>query len=89
MRRSKAKCPQPERDAEDEKKYQIGKVDRSSTVLGQFDASRQIRLFSSIGRSRTFLPGLKDLRRLATRYDKLAHNYHPAVGPACLISYWL
>jgi putative transposase len=32
---------------------------------------------------------LKDFRRVATRYDKLAQNFLSAVALACLISYWL
>jgi transposase len=32
---------------------------------------------------------LKDYRRLATRYDKLAVNFLSAVSLAAAISYWL
>ncbi len=32
---------------------------------------------------------LKDFRRVATRYDKLAANFLSAVALACLLSYWL
>lgn len=32
---------------------------------------------------------LKDWRRIATRYDKLARNFHAAVTIASIISYWL
>jgi transposase len=32
---------------------------------------------------------LKDFRRIATRYDKLARNYLSAVHLAALIAYWL
>jgi transposase len=31
---------------------------------------------------------LKDFRRIATRYDKLARNYAPAVALATLIAFW-
>lgn len=37
---------------------------------------------------RTFR-GLKDFRRIATRYDKLARNFLAAVHIAALIAYWL
>ncbi|TPW27726.1 IS5 family transposase [Pararhizobium mangrovi] len=32
---------------------------------------------------------LKDWRRIATRYDKLARNFHAAVIIASIVSYWL
>jgi transposase len=32
---------------------------------------------------------LKDFRRIATRYDKLARNFHAAVQLAALVAYWL
>jgi transposase len=32
---------------------------------------------------------LKDFRRVATRYDKLAHNYLSAVALAAAIAFWL
>jgi len=32
---------------------------------------------------------LKDFRRIATRYDRLAHNFHAALCIAAAISYWL
>jgi transposase len=32
---------------------------------------------------------LKDFRRVATRYDKLARNYHSAVALTAAIAFWL
>jgi transposase len=32
---------------------------------------------------------LKDFRRVATRYDKLARNYNSAVALAAAITFWL
>jgi transposase len=32
---------------------------------------------------------LKDFRRIATRYDRLATNFHAAVCIAAVVSYWL
>lgn len=32
---------------------------------------------------------LKDFRRIATRYDRLAKNFHAAICIAAAISYWL
>jgi transposase len=32
---------------------------------------------------------LKDFRRIATRYDRLAINFHAAVCIAAIVSYWL
>jgi transposase len=32
---------------------------------------------------------LKDFRRIATRYDRLAQNFHAAVCIAAIICYWL
>ena len=32
---------------------------------------------------------LKDFRRIATRYDKLAANFFSAVAIAALVAYWL
>ncbi len=32
---------------------------------------------------------LKDFRRIATRYDRLAINFHAAVCIAATVSYWL
>jgi len=32
---------------------------------------------------------LKDFRRIATRYDKLARNFMSAVALATLVAYWL
>ena len=32
---------------------------------------------------------LKDFRRIATRYDKLARNFFAAVQLAALVAYWL
>ena len=31
---------------------------------------------------------LKDLRRIATRYDKLARNYASALALAAVIAFW-
>ena len=31
---------------------------------------------------------LKDFRRIATRYDKLARNYVSAVAPVAVIAFW-
>ena len=32
---------------------------------------------------------IKDFRRIATRYDKLARNYLAAIHLAALVAYWL
>jgi putative transposase len=40
------------------------------------------------GIERTFCR-LKDWRRIATRYDKLAVNFHAAVTIAAIVSSWL
>ena len=40
------------------------------------------------GIERTFCR-LKDWRRVATRYDKLAQNYHATVTLAAILLYWL
>ena len=32
---------------------------------------------------------LKDFRKIATRYDRLAQNFHAAVCIAAIICYWL
>ena len=32
---------------------------------------------------------LKDFRRVATRYDKLARNYEAALAIATIVAYWL
>ena len=32
---------------------------------------------------------LKDFRRVATRYDKLARNYQSAVALAAVVAFWL
>ncbi|HEY3776424.1 MAG TPA: transposase, partial [Rhizomicrobium sp.] len=32
---------------------------------------------------------LKDFRRIATRYDKLARNFLSAVHLAAIVAYWL
>lgn len=32
---------------------------------------------------------LKDFRRIATRYDRLASNFHAAVCIAAAVSFWL
>lgn len=32
---------------------------------------------------------LKDFRRVATRYDKLVHNYQSAIKLATAIAFWL
>ena len=31
---------------------------------------------------------LKDWRRVATRYDKLARNFHSAIATAAIITWW-
>jgi transposase len=36
-----------------------------------------------------YLCRLKDFRRIATRYDKLARNFLAAVHLAALVAYWL
>jgi transposase len=32
---------------------------------------------------------LKDFRRIATRYDKLAPNFLPAIQLAAVVAYWI
>ena len=32
---------------------------------------------------------VKDVRRVATRYDKLARNFLPAVALAILVAFWI
>ena len=32
---------------------------------------------------------LKDFRRVATRYDKLAQNYYAAIHIAAIVAFWI
>ncbi len=62
-------------------------------IPGKANRKRKIPLDTNRYRSRHLIENafcrLKDFRRVATRYDKLARNFLSAVALAVLLAYWL
>lgn len=62
-------------------------------IPGKVNRKRKIPLDKSRYRSRHLIENafcrLKDFRRVATRYDKLARNYLSAVALATILAYWI
>lgn len=62
-------------------------------IPGKANRKRKIPLDKTRYRSRHLVENsfcrLKDFRRIATRYDKLARNFLSAVALAVLLAYWL
>ncbi len=62
-------------------------------IPGKANRKRKIPLDKSRYRSRHLIENafcrLKDFRRVATRYDKLARNFLSTVALAVLLAYWL
>ena len=47
------------------------------------------RRYKDCGRVEALFYRLKDFRRIATRYDKLARNFLSAVSLAAAVAFWL
>jgi transposase len=62
-------------------------------IPGKVNRKRNIPLDKDRYRSRHLIENafcrLKDFRRVATRYDKLARNYLSAVALCTLLAYWI
>jgi transposase len=62
-------------------------------IPGKVNRKRKIPLDKARYRSRHLVENafcrLKDFRRIATRYDKLARNFLSAVALAVMLAYWL
>jgi transposase len=62
-------------------------------IPGKANRKRKIPLDKGRYRSRHLIENafcrLKDFRRIATRYDKLARNYLSAVALCTLLAYWI
>ena len=62
-------------------------------IPGRSNRKRQIRYDTKRYKSRHLIENafcrLKDFRRVATRYDKLARNFLSAVALATLVAFWL
>ena len=62
-------------------------------IPGKANRKRKIPLDKSRYRSRRLIENafcrLKDFRRVATRYDKLARNFLSAVALAVILAYWI
>jgi transposase len=62
-------------------------------ILGRRNRKRAIRYDKNRYRGRRIVENafcrLKDLRRIATRYDKLAANFLSAVGLVTAVAFWL
>jgi len=62
-------------------------------IPGKLNRKRKIPLDKDRYRSRHLIENafcrLKDFRRIATRYDKLARNYMSAVALCALLAYWI
>lgn len=60
-----------------------GRVNRKRKIVYDKSRYRERHLIENV------FCRLKDFRRVATRYDKLAANFLSAVALACLLGYWL
>jgi len=64
-----------------------------AVIPGKANRKRKIPLDKDRYRSRHLVENafcrLKDFRRVATRYDKLARNYLSAVALCTLLAYWI
>ena len=62
-------------------------------IPGRKSRKRKIRFDKTRYKSRWMVEAvfcrLKDFRRIATRYDKLARNYVSAIAIATIVAYWL
>lgn len=62
-------------------------------IPGRSKGKRQIRYDTKRYKSRHLIENalcrLKDFRRIATRYDKLARNFLSAIALATLVAFWL
>lgn len=62
-------------------------------ILGRRNRKRPIQYDERRYRDRWLVEAmfcrLKDFRRIATRYDKLARNYQSAVALAAAVAFWL
>jgi transposase len=62
-------------------------------IPGRANRKRKIPLDKARYRSRHLVENafcrLKDFRRVATRYDKLARNFLSAVALAALLAFWI
>ena len=70
-----------------------GRVASCSIASAPDTATRTVRHDSTRYKERHLIENafcrLKDFRRVATRYDKLAANFLSAVALATLVAYWL
>jgi transposase len=71
----------------------IRQHDARRIIPGKANRKRKIPLDKDRYRSRHLIENafcrLKDFRRVATRYDKLARNFLSAVALAALLAYWI
>ncbi|WP_343898817.1 transposase, partial [Methylorubrum aminovorans] len=67
-------------------------TERQQTIPGKRGRKRKIRHDKRRYRERWRIEAtfnrLKDFRRIATRYDKLARNYASALALAAVIAFW-
>ncbi len=71
----------------------IRKQGSRPVIPGKANRKRKIPLDKARYRSRHLVENafcrLKDFRRVATRYDKLARNFLSAVALAVLLAFWI
>jgi transposase len=64
-----------------------------SVIPGRANRKRAIPLDKVRDRERHYVENafcrIKDFRRVATRYDKLARNFLSAVAPAVILAFWI
>ncbi|MBC2858802.1 transposase [Stappia sp. 28M-7] len=69
------------------------RVDDRRVISGRSNRKRKLRYDAKRYKSRHLIKNafcrLKDFRRVATRYDKLARNFLSAVALATLVAFWL
>ena len=62
-------------------------------IPGRKSRTRKVRFDRSRHKSRGMVEAvfcrLKDFRRVATRYDKLARNYASTLAIATIVAYWV
>ena len=62
-------------------------------IAGRSNRKRKVRLDTRRYRERHLIENafyrLKDFRRVATRYDKLARNFLSAIALATIVAFWL
>jgi transposase len=71
----------------------LRKEEINAVIPGKFNCNKRIRHDKKAARKRNVIARcfgrLKDFRRIAMRYDKLAGNFFSALCLVAIVAYWL